>query len=1530
MPSSTRKRRRASNQDCDDSRGKGSKGLSKATGSPKNPFLCLCQGEKSTLSLDNAVDDSRKNDDSFEMVVEFLDLTRRKVSPAFERPSINTKTEKTLPGLAQKLLEKLIQERSTPVRSAHSLISVGDISSLLLPWAIKGLLRPTSVLFEHELLWKILKQSTELLLEYHQQGTSSAITQELSSHFSLSNLHKLVPLAWEVALNGESSERLLSVQTLAAECYCAWIQHMYKPSFDTACNSLVPLVGKGAQVRLMGGVSSDRSGERYDEMLSATLVLIQTSLKKANPKKAFATLIQPHIISALSDIYGATSQDLVARQCVVQHLIDEGIFHVGHHIDGFRSIQMEIPNLRDLVETSHVSVVDEESESLSPQKKVFQCYQQGLLAMVRDAFVDSSASRCKIGSMARMMPVLLEGFIRASNRIHTQKGGVDESTGKKKANAKKIGQLQMAFFANLTEPVLRFTCSNRVGIDSIFVTVLCDSLYQCTNLLLKYDIYLPSNDDESSRSFGFLKVLSETLIGFASTPSSVELAIKSLPVLVTVLQLNHLVFHENLSRTIASCLTLQGRLDDKPPPEVILFFSQMIVTYKQLRQLDYLCNAIKSAATDLSTRNRTSALQSFCVLTENDKIVHEFSDAVQDSPIQQVKEIVSGYSLWIDSNAASRGTGSNRVNDAMPVVVNVFCLLLRSARVDAASAHELSPLCRDIGSIAVTALVPASASLKSSDYQTRLGLLLCAWTLDLGNRCNFWLRNSRQADKDDDFDLPISVSSILSEGVEQILSNTKVELHGSLEEIQLLACNRLQQLHSRIHEKQRVSFATDAEEFSIETDVQETTDVANFALKALQLERVDGDNFNRRWDSVASAIGSWAPYVDNDTMMWFLDCFCSRVSADGSGGDSAMWLLRDASFLETPKVLENFGPSVLSHVASSLQEVFRTSNASERFWHDLSYSPASPLWMPLQTSQMNQISRTDEEMKIVLVEGDWMSRLPKLLRCLKILNAIKAATWDSCSLFPGWLETCVRIDYICWALAKQSGASQHILIDLMSETRKTMSRLLSDNQQNPVDKDLSSVILSTLFRLPLGLLRQSAADHSSFKGLVDSTKSAISHLIRVAREQNVIQVVVDEYYAGEAAVLRDPELLLLMSFGCSLVAELAGTKQDHRAVNQICDTVWLRATRIVVDSGGIDPKERHVAFLFVSQILRLEFEQSRYLKSAERVVVDAVQSIDGEDSSQLQYLSYLIGCLAAAKPSRESRLTLFDSLIGFNGQMPDIIQDALCQLAVSMDPDELSERLAMLADLEASQPRSGSYLRLFRLVMVNARSDVHIESVSKSSRQVFSLALAAMISQERNRTVGDGVALIQEIASNRNILSIRERELCLILSHTVGALQPASDEPSINPNKTSNTIFDSCFSMVAFLLQRFSKQLHNCIPSVISCLSVILGHCLYGELSELDIIDRGRKFSRLVELLLPHGDVYKKHVLCLVVEFVQALKREMNPIRRSCLSPAVYCLLDILQQHETAQLNSMLDDMGRALLGTVHESYKKQHVYKGQ
>jgi len=63
---------------------------------------------------------------------------------------------------------------------------------------------------------------------------------------------------------------------------------------------------------------------------------------------------------------------------------------------------------------------------------------------------------------------------------------------------------------------------------------------------------------------------------------------------------------------------------------------------------------------------------------------------------------------------------------------------------------------------------------------------------------------------------------------------------------------------------------------------------------------------------------------------------------------------------------------------------------------------------------------------------------------------------------------------------------------------------------------------------------------------------------------------------------------------------------------------------------------------------------------------------------------------------------------------------------------------------------------------------------------------------------------------------------------------------------------------------------------------------------------------------------------------VDVLQGSMDVVRKKSILPGIYCLLDIIQDHECKQLNSMLDEVGRALFRSIHEGYKSKHVYHGQ
>jgi hypothetical protein len=97
-----------------------------------------------------------------------------------------------------------------------------------------------------------------------------------------------------------------------------------------------------------------------------------------------------------------------------------------------------------------------------------------------------------------------------------------------------------------------------------------------------------------------------------------------------------------------------------------------------------------------------------------------------------------------------------------------------------------------------------------------------------------------------------------------------------------------------------------------------------------------------------------------------------------------------------------------------------------------------------------------------------------------------------------------------------------------------------------------------------------------------------------------------------------------------------------------------------------------------------------------------------------------------------------------------------------------------------------------------------------------------------------------------------------------------------------------------------------------------------------DITQRGRAFSRLIELLVPHKDIYKKHLIGIILEFIHALEEDLSALRKEMLLPAVYGLLDCLTVYETKQLSVLMTTIGKSLFQVVYQSYQNLHAYKGQ
>jgi hypothetical protein len=111
--------------------------------------------------------------------------------------------------------------------------------------------------------------------------------------------------------------------------------------------------------------------------------------------------------------------------------------------------------------------------------------------------------------------------------------------------------------------------------------------------------------------------------------------------------------------------------------------------------------------------------------------------------------------------------------------------------------------------------------------------------------------------------------------------------------------------------------------------------------------------------------------------------------------------------------------------------------------------------------------------------------------------------------------------------------------------------------------------------------------------------------------------------------------------------------------------------------------------------------------------------------------------------------------------------------------------------------------------------------------------------------------------------------------------------------------------------------------SVVVTLSLLSSHTSTNTLTP-------RCTHRICELLIPHKDIFKKHVVSLLLAYISSLNRGMSPTTKSKLMPSIYALLDMCSEFEMRQINGMIDVSSKALFGPVFGSYQKYYQYHGQ
>jgi len=582
--------------------------------------------------------------------------------------------------------------------------------------------------------------------------------------------------------------------------------------------------------------------------------------------------------------------------------------------------------------------------------------------------------------------------------------------------------------------------------------------------------------------------------------------------------------------------------------------------------------------------------------------------------------------------------------------------------------------------------------------------------------------------------------------------------------------------------------------------------------------------------------------------------------------------------------------------------------------------------------------------------------------CLQVLEAIddnSIPMWEDCTNASKIFQSLVRIESICNILHVSDEIS---FLDtkarLMSTLRIAASRVLKkiplhsyEEMSEPQEEDYM-MLLRCVLENPFKQFDNDLSSGTRFR-YIHSCNMMIDSLVKqcgncaMKSTMGMIEIL-DSTFEQDELALGGIKYLVLTNYVIVLLNKFSGlcgtefdTERMKRFLHVIKKRVWIIAQNYCFQPPkDADFFRQNQSMVLIAEVLRFcstcPDTDVIPCSSVGNKIVEKLRNFFTSDFEhpEIRSVSYLVGCFAMTQPSRDVRQDLTSELLLANLKGYDVFLTPLCALARGMEIDEYDEFLSKLTSNVVEVPATAMKLRIMHMIILSATDQSQIDLVAKHSPMIMNNCLQVMTQvarqiDTRSNSILEVSSLVVEMASKKDVMILRERDIALILARITSTIRVEE-----NSEETIKEIqfkaYEACFSLVSFFLQRFSKQMHSCVPSLVICLAAMLQFALRKSLPEQYMSICGQKFSRLCELMLPHGDIYKKHVICLILRFVNSLQGDMNPVCKKGLLPGIYCLLDIIREHESMQLNSMLDEECRALLRSIHEGYKKIHVYKGQ
>lgn len=1358
----------------------------------------------------------------------------------------------------------------------------------------------------------------------------------------------------------------------AGASYCLLVEHHFRPTLDVACTKLlIPIMAAVQDVDTHQRVLAQPATKVDDGrvVVRDTLMLIKSLhfSRKGNPKTAFQLFASRSVLLAMSRAYFSYLRDLEGillcdmgfftdsneLQEPIRELLYDGFFHAKHHIEGFRSLL-----------TTKSKATDDDTSV-----RAFRCYQdelfaslQSAMALRSDAGADGSRDRIHDAKdCAWLAPVLLRGFLE----------GIDE-WGRDKRKAEEVSRLQFQAFRQFTTMLRSMVIEAlRLG-EQDLAAVGLHSMVECLNLLGLHNIYLPSHDDKETSQFSCLESITVDLLKVASeSPSDGVIGVQqladSLKGLQYIVQLDHRLVGDRLVSLLSTCRRCSDvRLHASAVDTLVGVFD----TYRKLRQLNQLMRSIFEVL--ISSSEHTSEFAVLVSHLEDCLVLKELARAVQESPILELKSVFEEMRVLFSS------VGDRQRCELSRAIVDVLVVVIRNVRVTGDTAVELESLCQS--------LLGGLKDLADEKVQ----LVACGWLLELHTRCAFWIGRSAVVKIPEGLmALLVEASTAVTDQTPDSGKGRRLELAKNDDELLFLACHRLRLLHSLIYDQERLELESKGDGgggcSKREALVREANSLAAFVANLARLQRRQSTRSSAisRWVSIAEHFASWEPYASDHHVDWFLKWLLSIVSVDPSSPilppeamayrerynrieeelECARALLADVYFFEHERVTARFEVAALSSaaeiVASAISEL-ADEDDSTRLASHVAPILGDGVWERMSIKRL--LKRAKGRMRYEKPGEDQVSsiqsRLKQACQPLLISNGLDAqCKRQSEKDALDCVNSCLRLEQASCSLAALDKRIRGCAMCLVACLRLTLSQLLERfphlHDGLPFSAPGTTLpFLSAYHDSSVALVGKESLVSTDSRAMLCGTVQVTRQLVRCALNSAEFSKCEDELLdlmktkKGELLVHARTRAILGRPILQTIAEHVGDCLTSGNFEGRLRDCYWNLFLLASAETDALDENEsdgislelrRYTpeAILLLADLLvfsRKRLLHERPLGEEKARLIRALPELLSRPSLEApvyEALDYFVACSVKDSQFHEIHIQLGEAMVNLERSSP-VLNATFCQIVNQHSDEDLPSLLSLLSSTQKMATDHRLRRVVLSLTVLGNRESVEAEVILRDhGPRFFAVALSGLNGYDsQNDTAMSAFDVIQELLRRRSVMVFRETDLARLVSHMSTVLGPRGANQGVG--RLPSEVFVAATQTFATMFQRYPKQLYACAPSVVSLLHSLLARVVHEDIPQTEMVVRMHHFARVCELFVGHKDIYRKHLVGVVLEFVDELNKGLDASRKELLIPAIYCLLDSLSQYETKQLNAMMDTHCKVLFRSVYQSYQKKHAYKGQ